>query len=110
VKSEVTPSARANWFGVKLPHDRYLHNIDLREQRNPVIGPAVCRGTVTALETTMRKSILAAASVLALGIGGVEVGNATPGTIPSVGHTTQWSQSYGVSAPAQPPSGWPDAG
>jgi hypothetical protein len=67
------------------------------------------RCSATALEATMRKSILAAASVLALGIGGVAVGHATPGPlpssagiIPSAGKIARWEQGYGVPAtPAQ---------
>jgi hypothetical protein len=50
----------------------------------------------------MRKSILVAASVLALGIGGVGVGHATPGPSFSSGQTTQWMAGYGIPAtPAQ---------
>ena len=47
----------------------------------------------------MRKLILAAASVVALGIGGVAVSHATvgemPGPISSPGQTTQWWAGYG---------------
>ena len=50
----------------------------------------------------MRKSILVAASVLALGMGGVGVGHATPGPSSSSGQTTQWMAGYGIPAtPAQ---------
>jgi hypothetical protein len=54
----------------------------------------------------MRKTILAAASVVALGLGGVGVGHAaltsTPGTSSSSGQTTHWWAGYGVRAtPAQ---------
>jgi len=52
----------------------------------------------------MRRSILAAASVLALGIGGVGVVHAAPTAWPGMNsssdQTTEWRQSYGVPATA----------